>query len=122
MATTPQKLRRRPGRPTRQEELQQTLAELGIDPALIDPRRILASIASDADAPASARVSAARALLLEQRGRAPAEMKQPGKDKAEARPSKKAAAARAAATAGGAGTLWGSDLDWSTGGGGRSKV
>jgi hypothetical protein len=39
------------------------LAELGVDPALIDPRRILASIAGDADAPAGARVSACRTLL-----------------------------------------------------------
>ena len=45
-----------------------------------------------------------------------AETKQPGKDKAEARPSKRILAQRAAATAGGAGTPWGSDLDWSNGG------
>jgi hypothetical protein len=43
--------------------VRRTLAELGVDPASIDPRRILASIAGDADAPASARVAAAKALL-----------------------------------------------------------
>jgi hypothetical protein len=63
MATTPEKPRRRRGRPTRQEEVRRTLAELGVDPALIDPRRILASIAGDADAPASARVAACKTLL-----------------------------------------------------------
>jgi hypothetical protein len=63
MAITPEKPRRRPGRPSKSEELAQVLAELGIDPALIDPRRVLASIAADADAPASARVAAAKALL-----------------------------------------------------------
>jgi hypothetical protein len=63
MAATPEKPQRRPGRPTRQEEVRRTLAALGVDPALIDPRRILASIAGDADAPASARVAACKALL-----------------------------------------------------------
>jgi hypothetical protein len=43
--------------------MRRTLAELGVDPALINPRRILASIAGDADAPASARVAACKALL-----------------------------------------------------------
>jgi hypothetical protein len=43
--------------------MRRTLAELGVDPASIDPRRILAAIASDADAPASARVAACKALL-----------------------------------------------------------
>ena len=63
MAITPEKPRRRPGRPSKSEELAQVLAELGVDPALIDPRRVLASIAADADAPASARVAACKALL-----------------------------------------------------------
>jgi hypothetical protein len=63
MATTPEKPRRRRGRPTREEEMRRTLAEVGCDPALIDPRRILAAIAGDADAPASARVAACKALL-----------------------------------------------------------
>jgi len=39
------------------------MAEFGVDPATIDPLRILASIAVDLSAPASARVQAARALL-----------------------------------------------------------
>jgi hypothetical protein len=63
MATTRETPRRRRGRPTREEEVRRTLAELGVDPASIDPRRILAAIAGDADAPASARVAACKALL-----------------------------------------------------------
>jgi hypothetical protein len=63
MATIPEKPRRRRGRPTKAEEVRRALAEIGVDPALVDPRRVLASIAGDADAPASARVSAAKALL-----------------------------------------------------------
>jgi hypothetical protein len=63
MATTPEKPRRRRGRPTKVEEVRRALAEIGCDPALVDPRRVLASIAGDAAAPASARVSAAKALL-----------------------------------------------------------
>src|SRR5262249_23304688 len=59
----PEPPRRRRGRPTREEELQRALVELGIDPALVDPLRVLASVAGDATAPASARVAAARALL-----------------------------------------------------------
>ena len=62
MATTLEKSRRRPGRPTREEEVRRALAELGLDPALLDPRRVLAEIASDKNAPASARVAAAKAL------------------------------------------------------------
>src|SRR5262245_3658008 len=55
--------RRKRGRPSREDELQRALAELGVDPASIDPRRVLASIAGDADAPAGARVAACRTLL-----------------------------------------------------------
>jgi hypothetical protein len=113
MATTPEEPRRRPGRPTRQEEVRRALAELGLDPALLDPRRVLAEIASDKNAPASARVAAAKALLDERRN--PAETKQP---KAE---PKRVVAQRAAASAGGAGSGWGDDLAWSTGAN-RSKV
>jgi hypothetical protein len=43
--------------------VRQALATVGCDPALIDPKRILASIAADADAPAGARVAACRTLL-----------------------------------------------------------
>ena len=39
------------------------MAALLVDPATIDPRHILAGIAADTSAPASARVSACRALL-----------------------------------------------------------
>jgi len=101
MATTDEKSRRRPGRPTRQEEVRRALAELGLDPSLLDPRRVLAEIASDKTAPASARVSAAKALL-EQRTRVV------GNGKAE---PKRVVAQRAAATAGGAASGWGDDLD-----------
>ena len=97
----PEKPPPRRGRPSRKEELARALAEIGCDPALVDPRRVLASIAGDADAPASARVAAAKALLDQ---RSPPETK--------ARSSKKALAQRAAANAGGEDTSWGSDLDW----------
>jgi hypothetical protein len=63
MAITPEKPRRRPGRPSKAEEVRRALAEIGCDPALVDPRRVLASIAGDADAPAGARVAACRTLL-----------------------------------------------------------
>jgi hypothetical protein len=96
--------RRRRGRPTREEAARRALAELGLDPRLLDPRRVLAAIAADTDAPASARVNAARALLA-QRDQGQAETK--GKDKPG---TKKAAAARAAAAAGGPASQWGSDL------------
>src|SRR5262249_20201776 len=79
--------------------------ELGIDPALVDPLRVLASVAGDATAPASARVAAARALLA---ARDPARNRRPSNGKAE---GKKALAARAAATAG-RGAGGGDDLGW----------
>jgi hypothetical protein len=63
MAITPEKSRRRPGRPTKAEEVRRALAETGVDPALINPLHILAAIAADADAPAGARVAACRVLL-----------------------------------------------------------
>jgi hypothetical protein len=59
MATT----KNRGGRPTREEASRKALERLAVDPATIDPRAILAAIAADASAPASARVSACRALL-----------------------------------------------------------
>jgi hypothetical protein len=62
-ALNPETPRRRRGRPSRKEEVQRALAEFGVDPALIDPCRILAAIAADADAPAGARVAACRTLL-----------------------------------------------------------
>src|SRR5258707_14951491 len=42
-----------------------TPGALGIDPATIDPRRILAQIAADAAVPASARVAACKALMAD---------------------------------------------------------
>ncbi len=39
------------------------LEPYGIDPALVDPRRILAAIALDGEAPATARVQACKALI-----------------------------------------------------------
>jgi hypothetical protein len=62
-ALNPETPRRRRGRPSKQEEVRRALAEVGCDPGLVDPLRVLASIAGDADAPASARVAACRALL-----------------------------------------------------------
>ena len=43
MATIPEKSPRRPGRPSKEEEVRQALAEAGCDPTAIDPLRILAS-------------------------------------------------------------------------------
>ncbi len=63
MAITPQKSSRRRGRPTREEEMRHALAELGIDPALVDPLRVLASIAANRSMPPTARVAACKALL-----------------------------------------------------------
>ena len=63
MATNRRKSTRPRGRPSRDEEMRHALAELGTDPALVDPRRVLASICADTAAPAGARVQAARTLL-----------------------------------------------------------
>lgn len=56
------------GRPSRAEASKkalEALAAAGVDPATVDPRRILESIAADTSAPASARVQACRALLAD---------------------------------------------------------
>jgi hypothetical protein len=66
MENTRKPQKRRRGRPTRAETIARALREIGVDPISIDPRRILASIAADESAPASARVAAARALLSAQ--------------------------------------------------------
>jgi hypothetical protein len=58
--------RRGRGRPSRAEATAKALAALGIDPASIDPRAVLAAIAADSSAPASARVAACKALLTHQ--------------------------------------------------------
>ena len=63
MATTPEKPRRRPGRPSKEEEVRRALAEIGVDPSLIDPRRVLAAICINKAMPPTARVAAAKALL-----------------------------------------------------------
>jgi hypothetical protein len=63
MAKTPDKSPRRRGRPTRKEEVARVLAEIGVDPALVDPLRILAGIAANGRMPPTARVAACKALL-----------------------------------------------------------
>jgi hypothetical protein len=58
--------RARRGRPTRSAASAKTLRALidgGVDPTTIDPRTILSGNAADANAPATARVAACRALL-----------------------------------------------------------
>src|SRR5262245_53894405 len=102
-ATTPEKPRRKGGRPTRAEATAKALAAIGVDPAMINPMNILAAIAADLSAPATARVAAAK-VLLRQRDPGPPR-------KGNARSSKKALARRAAAHAGGRGTAWGDDLE-----------
>jgi hypothetical protein len=58
------KPKRRRGMPSRAEATRRALALLeGLDPSSIDPEKVLAAIAVDTSAPASARVAAARALL-----------------------------------------------------------
>lgn len=52
------------GRPSREEELSKLVATVGVDPDTVDPRRVLAGISVDPQAPATARVAAARALLV----------------------------------------------------------
>jgi hypothetical protein len=68
------RVRRRVGRPTRAETRKRTMAALkalGIDPASVDPRAILSAIAADASAPASARVTACRMLIENEKKGAP---------------------------------------------------
>ena len=64
MATTPEKPRRRTGRPSKAEEVRRVLAGIGIDPTAIDPLRILAAIAANGSMPPTARVAACRALIM----------------------------------------------------------
>ena len=63
MTTIPEKPRRRRGRPTKEEEVRRALAEIGVDPALVDPLRVLAGIAANGRMPPTARVAAAKELL-----------------------------------------------------------
>lgn len=58
----------RGGRPTRAQTERRRILEIGVDPALVDPRRVLAGIAVDPTAPATARVAASRALLAANAG------------------------------------------------------
>jgi hypothetical protein len=60
-AATPRKSKSKGGRPSRAEASAKAL--LGVDLTTVDPVAILRAIAADRSAPASARVSAAKALL-----------------------------------------------------------
>lgn len=60
------------GRPTRGEALRKAITAVGVDPALVDPRRVLAAIAIDESAATTARVAACRVLLAHQSGILPA--------------------------------------------------
>lgn len=51
------------GRPTRAEALRRRIEAVGVDPNLVDPLRVLAGIAIDESASASARVAACRVLI-----------------------------------------------------------
>ena len=51
------------GRPTRAEALRRRIEAVGVDPDLVDPLKILAGIAIDETASASARVAACRVLI-----------------------------------------------------------
>lgn len=51
------------GRPKLGVTLQRQLAKLSIDPELVAPERILATIAADPTSPASARVAACKVLV-----------------------------------------------------------
>src|SRR6516165_4237166 len=66
MTGLPRIKKRGRGRPSRAEATAKALAALGIDPASIDPRAVLAAIAADRSAPATARVAACKALLAHQ--------------------------------------------------------
>ena len=63
MPTNTDKPSRRRGRPSRKEDMERALAEIGIDPALVNPLRILAAIAANGRMPPTARVAACKVLL-----------------------------------------------------------
>src|SRR5258708_26569534 len=63
MAIIREKSPRPRGRPSKEEEVRQVLAEAGCDPTAIDPLRILASIAVNRSMPPTARVAACRGLI-----------------------------------------------------------
>jgi hypothetical protein len=63
MVTRPRKASKKPVRPTQVEVFKRVVEVGGIDPATIDPRRILAGIAADPEAPAGARVMACKTLI-----------------------------------------------------------
>ena len=79
MARTPEKPRRRPGRPTKAEEVARVLAEIGVDPALVDPLRILAGIAANGRMPPVAACN----VLLGVKDQEPVEDLAAGSDVAE---------------------------------------
>jgi hypothetical protein len=58
---TPEASRRKGGRPSRLEASAKALH--GVDPAAVDPVKILREIAADSSQPGSTRVAACRALL-----------------------------------------------------------
>lgn len=58
----------RGGRPTREEAERRRILSAGVDPALVDPRRILAAIALDGATPATARVQACKVLIATSAG------------------------------------------------------
>ena len=95
MPTNTEKPSRRRGRPSKEEEVRRALAEIGVDPALIDPRRILAAICINKSMPPTARVAAAKALLSARDQEHPAEGFEAGTDVA-ARAIELMAAARKA--------------------------
>lgn len=68
------------GRPTRAEALRRRIAAVGVDPALVDPLRILAGIAVDESAPHAARVSACKAMMAAFSRLVPVSVPQPVED------------------------------------------
>ncbi|AWN43482.1 hypothetical protein [Methylobacterium durans] len=81
----------RRGRPTRDEALRRAIRAAGVDSTLIDPKRILAGIAVDRDAPATARVAACKALMAANAG-LPAVLVDPGEVPEEDEMSRRALA------------------------------
>lgn len=56
------------GRPNQSAALRKRILAAGVDPELVDERRVLAAIAIDETAPAAARVSACRVLMTAKAG------------------------------------------------------
>jgi hypothetical protein len=64
MVSRPRKAPKKPAQRAQAEVCKRVIESGGIDPETIDPRRILAGIASDPEAPAGARVMACKTLLV----------------------------------------------------------